>query len=113
MADEAVTEDDQGVHLHLTEAGVIDNIMFLGTGTEYSNATIDLTWKATGKPRHYKPGSTNPLDPSNFAGTFRNATATGNFTVLLNGVTFTIKNASSRGVFAETGNERNGLFLED
>lgn len=113
MADEAVTEDDQGVHLHLTEAGVIDNITFLGTGTEYANATIDLTWKATGKVRHYKPGSTNPLDPSNFAGAFRNALATANFTVLMNGVTFTIKGASSRGVFAEAGNERNGLFLEE
>ena len=87
--------------------------MFLGSGTEYSNATIDITWKATGKPRHYRPGSGNPLDPSNFAGTFRDASATANFTVLLNGVTFTIKDASSNGVFAEAGHERNGLFLED
>lgn len=92
---------------------MIDNITFLGTGTEYANATIDLTWKATGKARHFNPGSTNPLDPSYFAGTFRNAIATANFTVFMNGVTFTIKGASSEGVFAEAGKERNGVFLHE
>lgn len=53
----------------------------------------------------------DPTDPSFFAGEFRNAVATANFTVLLNGVTFTIKGARSSGVFAEMGTERNGLFL--
>jgi len=113
VPDEAFSASGQTVHLHLTEAGVIDNITFLGSGTEYANATMDVTWKPFGKIRHYHPGSTNPLDPSDFAGAFRSATATANFTVLLNGVTFTINDASSRGVFAETGNERNGLFLEE
>jgi hypothetical protein len=101
------------VHLHLTEEGVIDNTTFLGPGTDYANATIDLTWTPVGKVRHYRPGSTNPLDPSDFAGAFRNATAKANFTVLLKGVTFTINNATSSGVFAEMGNEQNGLFLEE
>lgn len=113
VADEAVTEDDQGVHLHLTEEAVIDNLQIFGPGREYANATIDITWDATGKARHYNPGSTNPLDPSNFAGTFRNAIATANFTVFLNGVTFTITGASSEGVFAEAGKERNGAFLDE
>ena len=56
---------------------------------------------------------TNPLDPSYFAGEFRNAIATANFTVFMNGVTFTIKDASSKGVFAEAGKERNGVFLNE
>jgi hypothetical protein len=113
VPDEAFSETDQTVHLHMTEAGVIDNITFLGSGTDYANATIDITWKPYGKTRHYLPGSTNPLDPSDFAGAFRNAIATANFTVLLKGVTFTINGASSSGVFAEMGNERNGLFLDE
>ena len=113
MPDEAFTAKDESVHLHLTEQGVIDNIKIFGPGTDYANATIDITWTPVGKVRHYKPGSTNPLDPSDFAGAFRNATARANFTVLLEGVTFTINNATSSGIFAEMGNERNGLFLEE
>ena len=111
VPDQAISDGNQSVHLHLTEEAVIDNISFGGPGTDYANATIDITWKPTGRVRHYRPGSADPTDPSFFAGTFRNAVATANFTVLLKGVTFTIKGASSRGVFAEMGNERNGLFL--
>jgi hypothetical protein len=111
VPDQAISVTNQSVHLHLSEEGVIDNITFLGPGTDYANATIDITWTPTGKVRHYRPGSADPTDPSFFAGAFRNAIASANFTVLLKGVTFKIKGASSRGAFAETGNERNGLFL--
>jgi len=111
VPDQAVSGNGQGVHIHLTEEAVVDNVTFLGTSTDYANATMDITWKPTGKVRHYHPGSADPTDPSFFAGTFRNAIATANFTVLLNGITFTIKGASSKGVFAEMGTERNGLFL--
>ena len=111
VPDQALSASNQSVSIHLTEEGVIDNITFLGTGTEYANATIDITWRPTGKVRHYRPGSADPTDPSFFAGAFRNAVARANFTVLLNGVTITIKGASSAGVFAEMGTERNGLFL--
>jgi hypothetical protein len=111
VPDEAFSVSGQSVHLHVTEQAVIDNIKIFGPGTDYANATIDLTWTPTGRIRHYRPGSTNPTDPSFFAGAFRNAVAKANFTVLLKGVTFTINGASSSGVFAEMGNERNGLFL--
>jgi hypothetical protein len=66
-----------------------------------------------GKVLHFRPGSSDPTDPSNFSAEIRFATATGSFTVLQNGVTYTITNASSAGVFAEMGRERNGSFLHD
>jgi hypothetical protein len=97
--------------LHLTEAGTIDNTFFFGPGTDYASVTFDITWTPMGKVQHFRPGSSDPEDPSNFAAEIRSATATGSFTVLLDGVTYTISNASSAGVFAEMGTERNGSFL--
>ena len=99
-------------HLHLTEAATIDNTFIFGPGTEYSNATFDLTWTPSGEVQHFRPGSSDPTNPSNFAADMRLATATGSFTVIQYGVTYTINNASSAGVFAEMGTERNGLFLQ-
>ena len=99
-------------HLHLTEAATIDNTFIFGPGTEYSSATFDLTWTPSGEVQHFRPGSSNPTDPSDFAAEMRFATATGSFTVIRNGVTFTINNATSAGVFAEMGRERNGSFLD-
>ena len=97
--------------LHLTEEGTIDNTAFLGPGTEYSSTTFDITWTPTGKVHLFRPGSSDPTDPSNFAAEIRFATATGSFAVVQNGVTYTINSASSPGVFAEMGTERNGSFL--
>ena len=98
--------------LHLTEASTIDNTFFFGPGTEFASATFDITWTPNGKVQHYRPGSPDPTDPSNFAAEIRFATATGSFTVIQNGVTFAINNASSAGVFAEMGTERNGSFVQ-
>lgn len=97
--------------MHLTEAGTIDNTFIFGPGTEYSSATFDITWTAAGAVQHFRPASSDPTDPSNFAAEIRSATSTGSFSVIQNGVTFTINNASSAGVFAEMGTERNGFFL--
>jgi hypothetical protein len=98
--------------LHLTEAATIDNTFIFGPGTEYANATLDITWTPMGNVHHFRPGSSNPTDPSNFAADLRVATATGSFSVILNGVIFTINNASSAGAFAEMGTERNGSLVE-
>jgi hypothetical protein len=105
--------EDGTAHLHLTEAATIDNTFFFGPGTDYSSATFDITWTPSGDVQHFRPGSSNPTDPTNFAAEIRFATATGSFTVIRNGVTFTINNATSAGVFAEMGRERNGSFLGD
>ena len=113
VPDYALSLGNGTAHLHLTEAGTIDNIFFLGPGTEYAGATFDITWTARGKVHHFRPGSSNPEDPSDFAADMRFGIATGSFTVIQNGVTFTINNASSDGVFAELGTERNGSFLHN
>jgi len=102
---------NQTASLHLTEEGTIDNTFIFGPGSEFASATFDITWTASGKVQHFRPGSSDPTDPTNFSAEIRSATATGSFTVLQNGVTFTINNASSEGVFAEMGTERNGSFL--
>jgi hypothetical protein len=109
--DDALFVSNGTARLHLTEAGTIDNTFFFGPGTDYASATFDITWTPMGEVQHFRPGSSDPTDPSNFAGEIRFATATGSFTVLQNGVTFTINSASSAGVFAEMGTERNGSFL--
>jgi len=46
------------------------------------------------------------------AGEFRSAVVAGSFTVFEGDVTFT-STASSEGIFAEMGRERNGSFLEE
>ena len=97
--------------LHLTEESTIDNLFFFGPGTEFASATFDITWTPSGKVEHLRRGSSDPTDPSNFAAEMRFATATGSFSVIKDGVTYTINNASSAGVFAEMGTERNGSFL--
>ena len=104
--------EDGPARLHLTEAATIDNTFIFGPGTEYANATFDITWSPMGDVQHFRPGSSNPTDPSNFTADLRVATATGSFTVIRNGVIFTINNASSLGAFAEMGRERNGSFVE-
>jgi hypothetical protein len=111
VPDYALFVSNGTARLHLTEEGTIDNTFFFGPGTEFASATFDVTWTPTGKVQHFRPGSDDPTDPSNFAADIRFATATGSFTVVQNGVTFTINNASSAGVFAEMGTERNGSFL--
>ena len=111
VPDYALFVSNGTARLHLTEAGTIDNTFFLGPGTDYASATFDVTWTPMDEVQHFRPGSSDPTDPSNFAAEIRFATATGSFVVLQNGVTFTINNASSAGVFAEMGTERNGSFL--
>ena len=105
--------ENGSARLHLTEEATIDNTFIFGPGTEYANATFDITWTPSGEVHHFRPGSSNPTDPSNFAAEIRFGTATGSFTVIRNGVTFTITNATSAGAFAELGRERNGSFLNE
>ena len=111
VPDYALFVSNGTARLHLTEEGTIDNLFFGGPGIDYASATFDITWTPMGAVQHLRPGSSDPTDPSSFAAEIRFATATGSFTVLQNGVTYTITNASSAGVFAEMGTERNGSFL--
>jgi hypothetical protein len=71
---------------------------------------LDVTWVASGRKMRFRRGSTDPADPANFEGDFRLAVATGSFSGSTEGFTFHGE-GSSQGVFAEMGEERNGVFL--
>ena len=97
--------------LHLQEIPLVDSTFFLGPGNTFVTANLDVTWTSSGPVQHFRPLSTDPADPTNFAAEFRSAVATGSFTVFEGNTTFTSAGASSDGIFAELGTERNGVFL--
>src|SRR5204862_4015472 len=93
---------------------VIDSFTFLGENSVAATVSFDMTWQGSGPKVHYKPGSEDPTDPTNFDGKFRQAVATGSFSGSnADGFVFSSDpGASSEGVFAEIGIERNGSFLK-
>jgi hypothetical protein len=106
---------------HVVDASVVDDLQIFGGANIPATVSFDLTWVAKGPRRHYKPGSTDPTDPTNFDGKFRVAVATGTFSGSnAEGFSFTtVGTASSAEVssvfgipgWAEMGIERNGSFL--
>ena len=117
VPDETLTLDEAAgtAHVSMTNVPVVDSFQIL-SGTEVpAMASFDITWTATGAPRQLRPGSSDPLDPTNLAGQFKDAVATGNFSassVTEFGSTtpfsFTAFAASAWG---EMGHEQNGSFL--
>lgn len=112
MPDSALTFEEDSVRLHLENVGVVDNGSLGGPGQTFSLVNIDITWSPFGQVQHFVPGSTNPTDPTNFAGTFRFANAAAILSGSQKGFSFTSTDTSSAGVFAEVGRERNGVFLD-
>jgi hypothetical protein len=108
--------------LHVVNASVVDDLQIFGGANIPSTVSFDLTWTAKGPRHHYKPGSTDPTDPTNFDGKFRTAVATGTFSGSnADGFSFTtVGIASSDEVssvfgipgWGEMGIERNGSFLK-
>jgi hypothetical protein len=108
--------------LHVVNASVVDDLQIFGGANIPSTVSFDITWIGGGPRRHYKPGSTDPTDPTNFNGKFRLAVATGTFSGSnAEGFSFTtVGTASSAEVssvfgipgFAEMGIEQNGSFLK-
>jgi hypothetical protein len=90
---------------------VIDDFQFLAPGAVPATVSIHMTWTASGPVQQFQPGSSDPTDPTNFVADFRPAIAIGKFSGSGLGFSFTA-NASSEGIFAEMGQERNGLFLQ-
>jgi len=92
---------------------IVDSFQFLGENSVPATVSFDITWTGSGPRHHYKPGSTDPTDPTFFDGKFRDAVATGTFSGFnADGFTFTSDpGASSEGVFAEIGTESNGSFI--
>jgi len=111
VPDSALTIGEDTVRLHLENVGLVDNMTFGGTGQTFSLLNIDITWLPFGDVLHFRPGSSVPTDPTNFAGSFRFANATAILSGSQSGFSFSSTDASSAGVFAEVGKERNGVFL--
>jgi hypothetical protein len=96
------------------DISLIDSFQFLGQDSVPATVSFDITWTASGTRSHFKPGSNDPTDPTNFDGKFRQAVATGTFSGSnADGFSFTSDpGATSAGIFAEVGIERNGSFVK-
>ena len=113
MPDSALTIEEGSARLHLENVGVVDNVFFGGPGQNFSLVNIDINWSHFGDVMQFRPGSSVPTDPTNFAGSFRSADAAAILSGSQSGFSFSSTDASSTGVFAEVGRERNGIFLND
>lgn len=111
VPDDALEIEDQTAELNVEHASVIDDFQFFAPGGVPATVSIHMTWTASGAVEHFQPQSSDPTDPTNFAAEFRPAIATSKFSGSELGFSFTA-NASSEGIFAEMGHERNGLFLQ-
>ncbi len=79
-----------------------------------ATANFQVTWRAVGGRRRLgHPRTAAPTDPAAFDGRlFTRVVATGVFSGTAGGFTFTSDaKPRVRGVFAELGTERNGVFL--
>jgi hypothetical protein len=95
------------------DVDVVDSFVIFGEEEVPATVSFDVTFTGAGRRFHYKPGSDDPLDPTNFDGKFRQGVATGDFSGSnAEGFSFTSDTgATSEGVFAELGVEKNGSFL--
>jgi hypothetical protein len=112
VPDSALKVEGSTARLHVENATVIDDFQFFAPGGVPATVSFDMTWTAQGNVMHFRPQSTDPSDPTNFAGQFRLATATGSFSGSEAGFSFTAT-GDTEGAFAEMGTEQNGFFLED
>ena len=111
VPDNAFEHTGTTAHLRLHDQPVVESFQFLGPNEIPAKVSVDVRWTATGPVAHYPPGSTDPTAPSYFAGTFREALAQGTFAGSEAGFSFGPARASSHGLWAEIGQERNGIFL--
>jgi hypothetical protein len=118
VPDDALKIEGLTVTLHVENASVIDDFSFLRPGGVPATVSFDMTWTAIGEVMHFRPQSTDPTDPANFAAEFRLARMTGSFSGSEAGFSFTgtgtaegIATGNPDGSFAEMGTEQNGFFL--
>jgi hypothetical protein len=117
----SISPNGKKARVHVENIDVVDDLQIFGGANVPSKVSFDITWTAKGPRHHYKPGSSDPTDPSNFDGKFRLAVATGTFSGSnADGFSFTTDGVASSaevsdvfGIpgFAEMGIERNGSFL--
>lgn len=110
VPDDALKIEGLTAKLHAVNVPVIDDFQFFAPGGVAATVSYDITWTASGDVQHFRPQSSDPMDPANFSAEFRSALATISFTGTEPGFTVT-GTANSDGIFAEMGTERNGFFL--
>ena len=119
VPDEAFTKNDAAgtARMVLTDFPVVDSYQIFSGTEDPATVSFDITWTQTGAPRHLRPGSSDPLDPTNLAGEFKDAYATGtfagnSFTAFGSGVPFSFSGvATTEFGWGEMGSEQNGSFL--
>ena len=125
IPDDAVTvNDDAGtVTISLRNVTVVDQLTFpntlpngnvvnLGNSGAPVTLSFDVTYQKSGRARHVRPISKDPLSPFNWAGEMSDATNSGHFSVTHTDGSFSAQGSfSSQGNFGEIGRERNGSFV--
>jgi hypothetical protein len=119
IPDDAVTVTDDTVTISLTNVAIIDQLTFPNAGGinfGNSGAPVTLSFNATyqksGRARHVRPTSRDPLSPFNWAGEMSDATNSGSFSLAYKDGSFSAQGSfSSQGNFGEIGRERNGSFV--
>jgi len=125
IPDDAVTvNDDAGtVTISLRNVTVVDQLTFpntlpngnvvnLGNSGAPVTLSFDVTYQKSGRARHVRPISKDPLSPFNWAGEMSDATNSGTFSLAYKDGSFSAQGSfSSQGNFGEIGTERNGSFV--
>lgn len=121
IPDDAVTiDDDTGtVRISLKNVAVVDQLTFpnagginLGNSGAPVTLSFDVTYQKSGRARHVRPISKDPLSPFNWAGEMSDATNSGTFSLAYKDGSFSAQGSfSSQGNFGEIGTERNGSFV--
>jgi len=96
--------------MRMGDVEIVDSFVFGGETEIPATVTFDLTWTAVSGVNHYRPGSSDPADPTNFAGEFRTADVAGTFSGS-NADGFSFSGTATQSLFSEFGTERNGSFL--
>jgi hypothetical protein len=119
IPDSAVTVTRDSVTISLSNVAVVDQLTFPnpgGANLGNSGSPVTLTFNATylksGRTRHVRPISRDPLSPFNWAGEMSDATNSGTFSLTYVDGSFSAQGSfSSQGNFGEIGRERNGSFV--
>lgn len=123
IPDDAVTVTDDTVTISLTNVAVVDQLTFpnklpngdivnLGNSGAPATVSFNITYQKSGRARHVRPTSRDPLSPFNWAGEMSDATNSGTFSVTYTDGSFAAQGSfSSQGNFGEIGRERNGSFV--
>jgi hypothetical protein len=123
LPDDAVTVTDDMVTIAVKNVAVVDQLTFpntapdgaivnLGNFGAPATVSFNITYLKSGRARHVRPISRDPLNPFNWAGEMSDATNSGTFSVAYTDGSFSAQGSfSSQGNFGEIGRERNGSFV--